>query len=516
MISIFLFLFSLSLYLLTCAPDIYWSDTSKYVINSFYLIKYYIPPNSLYSIFGKIFTYFPVENIPFRINFLSCFFSSLNVVFFYLLISNFLKDVQEKIRKLVSLISSLLFLSSFTLWHFAVIADRNSFIFFIYILTLLLLFKFKEKKDIRILYLSFFLTGFSLGFSLIDYYAPFFITLFLYIFLDFKERKLIYLFFSILFFFIFGVLFFLPFNFLVIKNIFNRFDILFHYGRQIRENFGFSYTNILSQCFSLLYYLTKQIGIILGIFSSISLFYICKYNKKKLTEFIIIFFLPFLLSLLWLSIEDIFSYEHRFFSVYLLLFIFFAYTGVFLSRKIDFKLFIFLFMSIFIFHIRENFLLHNKKNLRFCREEIYKILNKVENNAIILTQNLEIKQAINYFQLIENRRRDIFVVGTANISNFSLLKKLEENKPYFQDDLPTSSTSIKIAENIDKILKVLQNRPLYILVTEGEKEMEEKALYKKISKYKRKFITKIIQFKGEKYPSPFVNNLFKILINGKE
>ena len=90
--KIFLFLFSLFLYIITLSPDICWEDSGKNIISCFFISKKYFVSPFLYSFWGKIFTFIPIGNIPFRINFSSAFSSSITGVIYYNLVLFFLKN----------------------------------------------------------------------------------------------------------------------------------------------------------------------------------------------------------------------------------------------------------------------------------------------------------------------------------------------------------------------------------------------------------------------------------------
>lgn len=508
---IFLFLFSLFLYILTLAPDIYWGDNSEAVINFYFSGKYFTDLPFFSSYFGKIFTFLPVGNIPFRVNIFSAFLSPISVIIFYDILLYFLEDKgNNKISKASAFLGSMFFLTSYTLWRFAVIGEVVSFIFFCYLSLLYLILKIGQQ-DIRILYfISFVLAFFVNFFTVVDFYFQFFIVLFLYVFiscLNFKEsytKKITVTF----LFYIFGTLFFSVIYLFRKMN----YDILMFFNYYLKlasGSFELSLLNILKYFISLIYYLDRQISLHMGVFSILGLFYIYKFKKGQLKLLFLLFFCPFIFMCLKTSREDIFSYEHHFFSVYLLLFIFFTGTLYFILNQLNFKICFVISSLIFLIHFVFNFQLNNKSNLKFARTEILHLFDNVEPNAVIIVQNSEFKKLVNYFQIIEGKRKDVTVVGTSDFSNPVFLELIEKRKKFYDDTIPCLNFE-DTSRKIDRFIKYARVEPLYFLISKEGANLEEKILYNKLLNYDRKFITTIVQFKGEKIPSPFTCNLIKI------
>jgi hypothetical protein len=208
-------------------------------------------------------------------------------------------------------------------------------------------------------------------------------------------------------------------------------------------------------------------------------------------------------------LEDIFSWEHHFFSVYLLLFIFITYAIYFILKHFNSKIYFVIFLLIFSTHFIFNFQLNNKSNLKFAKEETLKLFNNIEKDAIVITTNLEIRKLINYFQLVEKKRKDITVLGTSDFSNPVFLKLIMKGEIFFDDVIPVLNRQ-EVSVNIDMFIKSIKIKPLYCLIPAKCNNIEEEILYNQLLNYNNKIITTFVEFKGEEIPSSFIYNLIKI------
>ena len=84
--SLCLFLASLTLYLKTLVPTLYWGDSGEFATTSYFLGIPHQPGYPLYNLLGKLFTYLPVGNVAFRMNIISALFAALTVMAVYLVV----------------------------------------------------------------------------------------------------------------------------------------------------------------------------------------------------------------------------------------------------------------------------------------------------------------------------------------------------------------------------------------------------------------------------------------------
>lgn len=502
----FLFLFSLFLYILTIPPDIYWGDNPETVISFYFAGKYFIDLPFFSACLGKLFTFIPCGNIPFRVNLFCAFVSGLTVIVFFNVMSFFLKDTEKRISEISTFFGCMFFLASHTLWKFATNGESVSFIFFCYLFLLYMVLRFC-KQDIRVLYFASFILAFFFNFStILDFYFQFFIIIFIYMYiLNPKMWR------NFLLFYIFGLLFFSAVY--IVERRHYKLDMLVfldHYLKLLSNTFKVSAVDILKYLISLLYYLINQLSFYILIFSVLGIFYLYKFKKKEIYSLFLLFFSPFVFTCTKASFEDIFSYEHHFFTVYLLFFIFFGWTIYFMLRYFSFKISIGILALLFSINIVYNFQLCDKSNLKFARKETLNLFYNIEKNAMIIMPSLEIKKLLNYFQIIENKRKDMTVIAVADFSNPVFLELMKKNRVFFDDTIPVLDAD-KISKNIDFLLKHTNIRSAYFLLPERCLSLEEKILCNSyLLNYKSKKITTFESFKGERKPLPFVYNLIKI------
>jgi tetratricopeptide (TPR) repeat protein len=172
-IALLLFLISFGIYLKTLCPTVYVGDSGELIAAVHTLGIPHNPGYPLYCLLGKLFTFLPFGSIAYRINLMSAFFASLTVVLIYLIILKIQvnRSTGQRVngstgqrgngatgRPLISHIpaisASLLLAFSPTFWSQAVIAEVYPLNAFFLALLIYLLLTWKEKRDVRLLYLS--------------------------------------------------------------------------------------------------------------------------------------------------------------------------------------------------------------------------------------------------------------------------------------------------------------------------------------------------------------------------
>lgn len=154
---IFLFLFTLSIYVFNLSPSVYGGDSGDLLSA---IITRGVPHPSgypLYTILGILFSKLPISaTFAWKVGMISAISTSLSVSIFYLITYELSK------KKLLSLFSSLVFAFTYTVWLYAEITEvlslNNFFVMLILYETLLL----NKQKDLKHLYLLSLFLGLSL------------------------------------------------------------------------------------------------------------------------------------------------------------------------------------------------------------------------------------------------------------------------------------------------------------------------------------------------------------------
>ena len=151
---------TLFLYLFTLSPTINFGDSPELIASAHTLGISHPPAYPLYSLTGKLFSYLPWgDDIAWRINLASAFFSSASVFLLALILSD---GARKTFRS--GLIFSALFLAiSPTLWSQSVISEVYALNLFFFSLILYLSGQWWAKKDKRFLIAAAFLYGLGLG-----------------------------------------------------------------------------------------------------------------------------------------------------------------------------------------------------------------------------------------------------------------------------------------------------------------------------------------------------------------
>lgn len=159
--SLILYFLTLTLYISTMAPTIYWGDSAEFSGTTFLLDIPHQPGYPLYNLIGKLFSFLPVGNIATRCNFSSTFFASLTSVLIYLILLEIFKNLKFR-NNLVAIFGTLLFSFSYTFWNQSTFAEVYTLFVFLTSTLIFLLLILRENKDIRLFYLFVFVCGISL------------------------------------------------------------------------------------------------------------------------------------------------------------------------------------------------------------------------------------------------------------------------------------------------------------------------------------------------------------------
>ncbi len=135
-----LFVFILTIYLLTLAPTIGFRDSGDMVTASYVLGVSHPSGFPLYMLLGKFFSFLPLGNIAVRYNFMSAVFAALAAFFVFLSVRKITGN------QVAGAAAAFLLAFSVTFWSYAVFAEKYTlYAFFAAVLTYTAL-KFSKKK----------------------------------------------------------------------------------------------------------------------------------------------------------------------------------------------------------------------------------------------------------------------------------------------------------------------------------------------------------------------------------
>jgi hypothetical protein len=144
-------------YLRTLAPSVMWYDMGELTTASYVLGIAHNTGYPLYILLGKLFTFIPVGDAAYRVNFMSAVFAALTVSVVFVIIHDLTKSA------LASFFGALTLAFSSTLWSTATWAESYSLNAFFTASVTLLLLRWRENGRAWQLYVASLLFGLSLG-----------------------------------------------------------------------------------------------------------------------------------------------------------------------------------------------------------------------------------------------------------------------------------------------------------------------------------------------------------------
>ena len=167
-VSLLLFLSTFIVYLKHLAPSIFTGDSADATIASYVLGIPHPPGFPVYTWFGHIFTFIPVGDIAYRVNFMSAFFGALVIPIVYMIIRSLAPQSQGSFVDNIAsrsgaIIGSMSFAFSIYYWAQAEIAEIYTLNSFFIASMILLAFIWAGRRDTRLLYLLSILYSLSLG-----------------------------------------------------------------------------------------------------------------------------------------------------------------------------------------------------------------------------------------------------------------------------------------------------------------------------------------------------------------
>ena len=164
--SLFIFLLSFYVYVITLNPVFHANDSPE-TVSCAYTLGIQHPPGYPFSaMIGKIFTFIPCGNIGFRVNLLSATWTSLSLVFVFLILLSILKSgkIDFFYTCLIAIVTTLFFGFLYTVWSESLSAKGGIYTFNLFFLTFLtwIAFNWEKNRNNKWIYLFSFIYGLSL------------------------------------------------------------------------------------------------------------------------------------------------------------------------------------------------------------------------------------------------------------------------------------------------------------------------------------------------------------------
>lgn len=157
LVPFLLVLFLLIIYIGNLSKSVYGGDVGDLVTASYVAGVPHAPGYPLFTLLGYLLTRVSLGQTPaFMVGLISAISAAVGILFFYLIIFKLTKNI------VVALISSFILAFSYLYWFYAEIAEvfalNNFFVFTLFYLAIL----FRQKKDLRTLFIFSFVLGLSL------------------------------------------------------------------------------------------------------------------------------------------------------------------------------------------------------------------------------------------------------------------------------------------------------------------------------------------------------------------
>ena len=435
-IPTFIFIFTLAVYTITLSRSVYFGDSGEYITVAKILGIAHPPGNPLYTLLAHLFTYLPVNGLPFRVNLFSGLTSSLTALLVYFICFKLTKNL------LASVIASLILSFSYLFWLYSLVAEVFSLnnLFISLIIFISLLYFYNPKK------LTFFyLLAFVLGLAISNHYTIFLLLPALsYLFLKIEPKKFLSPKTLILATFSFSIGL-LPYLYLPIRAFQNPLvnwndpDTLEKFLHHIlRKDYGiFFFTSgpqnplnleVLTFYFKSILSHFTPVGVLLSI---LGIYFALK--QKIIVVFLLIIFLflgPVLIlqsRLPYIGNIDINGIlEILFLPSYLVIAIFIglAIAGIrTILPKFSFRLLPFILMAFVLTLLFLNFPKVNQRQNFIYQNYGQTTLESLPKNSVVFVVGDKLSMISKYLQIVEGQRRDIKII----LIDFLALKWYQDN-----------------------------------------------------------------------------------------
>ncbi len=472
---LFIFFTSFSLYLFTALPSIYWRDAPEFQAIGFLVDIAHPAGSPLYAIVAKLFTFFPLGSIAFKVTLVSSFFGALislltyHVIFFILdrLSTDSEKYIHQKSMPIIAFMATLVFSFSNSLRENSTVPEVYTLQHFFTVLFIFIFLKVEKIRsesngdhDIKIFRwfsVLLFLFGLSLGaHAILILYLPF---LFLWVYFGWLRHSVlntlkVYTTLSFLFLIGFSVYLYLP-----IRSAQNPYydwgnpetieNLLVHTSDRKDASYHFMVPeSVMPQQLSMYarFYVEdfSWLGIFIGF---IGFFYLFYRKEKRLLLFLsLLFFPPFLFFIRYWGETSAFLSNFLIFDIFVGVGFWASYISVitFFERKQISSTYIRVFVGLIVLQMLVLFSGHFKENRSSdywkTRSVTRNILNDLPPNAIVISTLTWFM--LSYLQQAEGHRPDVSIVSLSSFLSPDFFSRLEQSK--FQDIvIPVASSSSK-------------------------------------------------------------------------
>ncbi|MFH1073526.1 MAG: DUF2723 domain-containing protein, partial [Candidatus Firestonebacteria bacterium] len=469
----FIFLITLTVYILTSCPAVYVGDGGELISAAYLLGIPHSPGYPLFCLLGKIFSFLPVGTIAFRVNLTAAFFAALTVLFLYYLLKKIISG-----SGIFAFLFAAVFAFSQAFWSQASTAKGALYIlnvFFLVLISYQLVLWYYARKD-KYLYLSSLFYGLCLTNhqTAIGFLPGFLLFIWVADRSTFKKLKLIAGC-TALFFLGLSVYLYLPlraweYPLINSNNPANLKGMLDHilrrqYGSLTKNAFSFSV--FFSQLQNIFILLNKQFTIILMLMAAAGCYYMAKL-LKPLFFMTLAVFLAVAGGIVVLLNSELTSAGREvnnlfFIPLYVCAFLWIVFGIFMLKDKYRSKIvsFLALFTVFFfvLFLIKTNYNANDKSNNYLAFTYGVNTLNSCENNAIIFVNEDTPLYQLAYLQFVEKARPDIIVCDENGTAYRTLLTKEDQGVVY------KNYMAVKVEACLQAALK--SGRPIYHTIESG-------------------------------------------------
>jgi len=503
---LFSFCISLSLYIYTLAPTVTFQDSGEYIVSAYNLGIPHPPGNPTWCMVAKLFTYLPIGNIAYRVNFMSAFFAALSVALSFLIFRKIFSN------DTLSFILSLIVATTSSLWEKAVVAEVHTLNLFFMLTIILMVLRIPEVRQTRWFIWIGVLAGIGTGNHMMLLFL--FPAILIYLLSRKIRPKDLFL---IFFGFSLGLLVYLYLPLRSLKNpvpdsgdpenLSNFLWVMLRkqWGGIEWKNItwpaiklGFKSINLIGE-FTL-------IGVVLGITGFINLFF-----KKRIlfiSSFLIFLFYSLGMIILVAGnlhpsilcrpfIDEFFIPAHWVYVLWIG-----SGTLVLMKRK---EIFIILTFVIMLVISSMHFPKCNFRNFTLGRDIGIKLLEDIEKDGIVFSIGDDISFILLYLQEVEGIREDVIVMDRNFLSWPSYFSQYKDRFSFL--NFPDSSRLLEFQANPklvirDIITENIGSRPVYWVLSSRDQWIEDRLIPNgmtfKVLSSPIKHISEDIITKGEK------------------
>ncbi len=453
-----IFFVSLTIYVLTLCPTIYWEDSAAFVTAAHVLGIPHSPGFPVYVLLGRLFSLLPVNNPAWPVNFMSALFGSLSLAIFFLLAVRLLG--QFAMRKdasiyLTSAAFALLFGFTTSFWSQTFRAEVYTLNFFFTIALIFILWKWSESvnHDYSAARRCFFLFAFLWGLSAANHsLLAISLALAFLLFTFLTQPKFLMKISNLIAALFFGILGATPYLFLLLRS---RHNPALNWGKpdswaglwkvvsksgSWQESLSMSNFNLWTNFSQILMFIAQDIllpVLALSVLGSVVLFR----QKRRLW---LLFSSILLCNILVVSWAAEFSARNLDLLGYLLpglvILTIWAALGAFwiverflsilkFKRLVTVPALTSILLLLPAYQLIRNFNSNNHSRFNYARQYAESILQKLPPNSVVIAADDNTLTSAWYLTCVEKYRSDVTLLAWSALENLDYLKTVKSNHP---------------------------------------------------------------------------------------